>query len=78
MGPGLSKVIRVRYERGVLKPLEPVEFTEGEELILEIKKHVGRKGIARFFGVIKARKDAISTEEEDYYEYISERGSVSR
>jgi len=74
----MSKVIRARYERGVLKPLEPIELKEGEELILEIKKHVGRKGITRFFGVIKARKDTSSTEEEDYYEYISERGSVSR
>ncbi len=28
----MSKVIRVRYERGVLKPLDSVEFREGEEL----------------------------------------------
>ena len=29
----LSKVIRVRYENGVLKPLEPVDLREGEERI---------------------------------------------
>jgi len=29
----LSKIIRVRYEKGVLKPLEPVELREGEERI---------------------------------------------
>lgn len=34
MGVGrLSKVVRVRYEKGVLKPLEPVELREGEERI---------------------------------------------
>ncbi len=34
MGIGkLSKVVRVRYEKGVLKPLEPVDLREGEERI---------------------------------------------
>jgi predicted DNA-binding antitoxin AbrB/MazE fold protein len=28
----LSKVIRVRYEKGVLKPIEEVVLREGEEL----------------------------------------------
>jgi len=51
----LSKVIRVRYENGVLKPLEPVELREGEELVVFIrkrrvsevlKKHVGMFGRA--------------------------------
>ena len=32
----LSKVIRVRYEKGVLKPLEPLEFREGEEVLIKI------------------------------------------
>ncbi len=30
---GLSKAVRVRYEKGVLKPLEPVDLREGEERI---------------------------------------------
>jgi len=36
-GPGSSKVIRVRYEDGVLKPLEKLGLREGEEvdIILE-------------------------------------------
>ncbi len=29
----MSKVVRVRYEDGVLKPLEPVDLREGEERI---------------------------------------------
>ena len=33
---GLSKVIRVRYEKGVLKPLDSVNFEEGEELRVAI------------------------------------------
>ncbi len=28
----MSKVIRVRYEKGVLKPLEPINLEEGVEL----------------------------------------------
>lgn len=28
----MSKVVRVRYEKGVLRPLDDVEFGEGEEL----------------------------------------------
>jgi len=32
MGEGLSRAIRVRYEKGTLRPLDTVEFKEGEEL----------------------------------------------
>ena len=32
----MSKVIKVRYEKGVLKPLEPLEFREGEEVLIKI------------------------------------------
>ncbi|BES82854.1 antitoxin family protein [Pyrodictium abyssi] len=32
----MSKVIRVRYENGVLKPLEPLELREGEELRVQL------------------------------------------
>ena len=50
----MSKVIRVRYEKGVLKPLEPLELEEGEELILEVKK--APSGVRKFFGIIKIRE----------------------
>ncbi|MEB3759315.1 MAG: antitoxin family protein [Desulfurococcales archaeon] len=33
----MSKVVRARYEKGVLKPLEPLEFREGEEVEIIIK-----------------------------------------
>ena len=32
----LSKVIRVRYEKGILKPLEPLELKEGEEVRIQV------------------------------------------
>ncbi|MCE4599010.1 MAG: antitoxin family protein [Desulfurococcales archaeon] len=30
----MSKVIRARYKKGVLKPLEPLDLEEGEEALL--------------------------------------------
>jgi len=35
-GGGLPKVIRVRYEKGVLKPLEPLDLREGEEVRIQV------------------------------------------
>ena len=32
----MSKVIRVRYENGALKPLEPLELREGEEVRIKV------------------------------------------
>ncbi|ALU11895.1 hypothetical protein EYM_05890 [Ignicoccus islandicus DSM 13165] len=72
----MSKVIRVRYEGGVLKPLEPLGFSEGEELIVEVKRQVAGKGIEQFFGVVKTKKRRTLIGEEDYYEHVSERGGV--
>ena len=34
----MYKAIRVRYENGVLKPLEPVELKEGEEVQVRIER----------------------------------------
>ncbi len=34
---GLARVVRVRYEGGVLKPLEELDLSEGEELTVVIK-----------------------------------------
>ncbi|BAN89679.1 antitoxin family protein [Aeropyrum camini] len=33
----MSKAIRVKYEKGVLKPLEPVDLREGEELVVVVR-----------------------------------------
>ena len=34
---GARRVIRVKYEGGVLKPLEPVDLREGEELVVVVR-----------------------------------------
>jgi len=38
----LSKVIRVRYERGALRPIDYVEFNEGEEFEIVVVKRTFR------------------------------------
>ncbi len=43
----MSKVIRVRYEKGVLKPLEPVGLREGEELLVKIVEVERRRNVFR-------------------------------
>ena len=56
----------------MLKPLEPLELAEGEEVVLEVRERPG-EGLRRFFGVIRMRK---LVREEDYYEYLTERGHI--
>ena len=43
----MSKVIRVRYEKGVLKPLDSVDFEEGEELLVKVVEVEKRRRILR-------------------------------
>ena len=38
----MSKVVRVRYEKGVLRPLEPVDLREGEELFVRLERYEDR------------------------------------
>ena len=38
----MSKVIRVRYERGTLRPIDHVEFNEGEEFEIIVVKRTFR------------------------------------
>lgn len=49
----MSKVIKVKYEKGVLKPLEPLELPEGEELlvkIIDVEERIRR--LQRYRGVL--------------------------
>ena len=53
-GVRLSKVVKVRYEKGVLKPLEPIDLQEGEERIAVLVP-VGverRKILRRYRGIL--------------------------
>ena len=54
----MSKVIRVKYENGVLKPLEPLDLEEGEVLLVSIKKPV-----RELFGVLKKRNPRVRPED---------------
>ncbi len=42
----MAKVVRVRYEKGVLKPLDRLELREGEEVLVEIREDI--IGFARY------------------------------
>ena len=58
----MIKVVRVRYEKGVLKPLEPLKLKEGEERIVVLIPIEGerRKIIRKYRGVLgKASKKEI-------------------
>ncbi len=58
----MIKVVRVRYEKGVLKPLEPLKLKEGEERIVVLIPIEGerRKIIRKYRGILgKASKKEI-------------------
>ena len=38
----MSKIVRARYENGVLKLLEPVDLKEGEEVIVRLETYEDR------------------------------------
>ncbi len=62
----MSKVIRVRYERGVLKPLEPVELHEGEEVVVFIRKRRVSEVLDKYVGLFgKASVEELREYEEE-------------
>ncbi|MEB3799298.1 MAG: antitoxin family protein [Desulfurococcales archaeon] len=71
----MSKVIRAKFEKDVLKPLEPLELEDGVEVTLEVRGVSGKSGLERFFGVVKI-KSLNPVGEGEYYEYVSERSSI--
>lgn len=60
----MSKIIRARYEKGVLKPLEPVELREGEEVRIRIEGNVRE----RLKGIIGVLGESSEEELEKYLE----------
>ena len=61
----MSRVIRVRYEGGVLKPLEPIELREGEEVRVRIEKDL-RGRLKDLIGVLG------ESSEEELERYLEE------
>jgi len=61
----MSKVIRVRYENGILKPLEPIELEEGEEVIVAVKRDI-KKILKKYRGILgrSSIKELLEIEEE--------------
>ena len=61
----MSKVIRARYEKGVLKPLEPVGLREGEEVRVRIEENI-RERLKDVIGVLG------ESSEEELERYLDE------
>ena len=57
----MSKVIRAKYEKGVLKPLEPLNLGEGEEvqIVIQPSESVAEK----FYGIVRKHKPSLRKEE---------------
>ena len=45
----VSRLIKARYEKGVLKLLEPVQLREGEEVLVRIERIEDRRRIVEEF-----------------------------
>ena len=56
-----SRVVKARYENGVLKPLEPVELKEGEEVFIKLERYEDRlKRLRKYRGMLgKASREEI-------------------
>ena len=62
----MLKVIRVKYEKGVLKLLEPVELEEGEELVIFIRKRRVSEVLEKYVGIFgRASVEELKKYEEE-------------
>ena len=48
----MSKVIRVRYEKGMLRPLDRVDFKEGDVLVIFVRKRRVKEVLDRYKGIL--------------------------
>ncbi len=57
----MSKVVRARYENGMLRLLEPVDLKEGEEVIVRLETYEDRlRRLRKYRGILgKASKEEI-------------------
>jgi predicted DNA-binding antitoxin AbrB/MazE fold protein len=64
--PRTAKVLRARYENGVLKPLEPVDLRDGEEVIVFIRRRSVREVLNKYVGLFgKASVEELKQYEEE-------------
>ena len=68
----MSRVVRVKYENGVLKPLEPLDLEEGEVLLVSI-----RKPVRELFGILQKRNPRVKPEDvERVIEEVEDEGPL--
>ncbi len=61
-----AKVLRARYENGVLKPLEPVDLKDGEEVIVFIRRRSVREVLNKYVGLLgRASAEELKQYEEE-------------
>jgi predicted DNA-binding antitoxin AbrB/MazE fold protein len=61
-----AKVLRTRYENGVLKPLEPVDLRDGEEVMVFIRRRSVREVLNKYVGLFgKASVEELKQYEEE-------------
>jgi len=61
----VSRVVRARYEKGVLKLLDKVDLEEGEEVVISIRRDI-RSVLRKFKGALgKARLEELLRLEEE-------------
>ena len=56
----MARVVRARYENGVLKPLEKLDLSEGEEVEVVI-----RRRLTHVFGALLRRRPDLKPEDID-------------
>ena len=61
----MSKIVRAKYEKGVLKPLEPIELRDGEEVRVRIERRL-RDRLKDLIGVLG------ESSEEELKRYLDE------
>ena len=64
--------IKVKYQNGILIPLEKIDLKEGEILEVEIKDLPSKK-LSKYIGIVK-KKD-LNMLEEAYHDYVVSRTS---
>ena len=72
----MQKTIEVVYEKGMFKPLTPMEneISEGTKVKIEIKDLL-KERLRKYKGILKAK---VRSEElnELYYQYVAERTDI--
>ncbi len=61
----MSRVVRARYVGGVLKPLEPIDLREGEEVFVRIERSI-RERLEDLIGILG------DSDEEELERYLEE------